>query len=195
MRKLVSVSLLALLFSISGPTMAAGENCAKPLANAIDAEFGDGAGDATRCLANKTGVKVVYQINQLCKSASDCSKPYALGNIKNARIDYTVTHKIPESEIDIVAIVHSAGWKMIVKDGQQLFDKTTNSYKTISNPYQAALEGLIANGVRVYFCQNTARKGNVNVKLDDMVPGVGFATSGVSALADLQASGYMLVQP
>jgi len=55
------------------------------------------------------------------------------------------------------------------------------------------MEGLIANGIKVVFCQNTARSKGVTT--DQLIPGVGDVTAGVSAIVDFQALGYRYVQP
>lgn len=157
----------------------------------IDAEFGAGAQAVTRCLRNqgeRRSLKVVYQVNQQCKD-SKCTAGYALGNINNAIKDYEITHGMTQGEnYEINAVVHGGGWTQIVQDGA-----TLDNGNMVQNPFQGAVEALLAKGVKIYFCQNTAR--SKGVKLHNMIPGVEFVTSGVTALADFQSIGYMLVQP
>lgn len=43
------------------------------------------------------------------------------------------------------------------------------------------------------FCLNTAN--SKGVKKADMIDGIGFVTSGVTAIPDLQEEGYRYVQP
>lgn len=156
--------------------MAADSTCSANVQDAIDLEFGAGAGAATRCLEEKREVRVVFQINAACKDTA-CTEPYAIGNIDNAITDYEVTHGISRNNIQIVAVVHSSGTPVILANGQ----------------FRAQVEAVMAKGVKIYYCQNTAR--SKKVKFADMIPGVEFVTSGVTAIADFQAQGYSYVQP
>ena len=151
----------------------------------LNDEFGPGTSDITRCL-KKTPVKVVYQINTSCQNEL-CSKPYALGNIQNAINDYQITHGLKLGrDFEIVAIAHSGGYRlMTANDAQEAFSE--------ENPFQEQVESLIAQGVRIYFCQNTSRsKGIVTANL---IPGIKYVTSGVTAITDFQLMGYAYMQP
>ena len=159
--------------------------CPSDVAIAIDSEFGPGSADVTRCLAKRHYVKVVYQINQLCKDSS-CSAAYAIGNIGNAVKDYENTHgMVPDQDYEIVAIVHSAGWKLVLDNVDPALGTT--------NPFRQTMVELLEKGVKVKFCQNTARSKGVT--LDKMIDGIEFVTSGVTAIADYQSRGYAFVQP
>jgi len=152
----------------------------------IDEKFGAGSMAVTRCLANTKHVKVLYQINTECKN-SNCDAPYAVGNIINHIKDFQVTHGMTAKDYDIQVVVHSSGWKLVL-DNNAMVKHAAN------NPFQADMEKLIAEpSVKVLFCQNTAAKKGV--MLANMLPGVGFTTSGVSAISDLQEEGYRYVQP
>ena len=147
----------------------------------IDDKFGPGAQAVTRCLGETRNAKVVYQINTLYKDASAAVKePYAIGNIGNHIKDFEMTHGMTSRNYEIVVVVHSAGWKMVLNDSR--------------NEFISKMEDLVNSpGVRVLFCQNTASKKGV--KLADMIDGIGFTTSGVSAISDLQVEGYRYIQP
>jgi len=152
----------------------------------VDDQFGEGSAAVTRCLANTKRVKVLYQINVECKSAA-CDGAYAIGNIKNHINDLEVTHGLTPKDYSIEVIIHSAGWKLVL-------DNNAAVKHAADNPFQAEVESLIAKpSVDVRFCQNTAH--SKNVKLANMIPGIGFVTSGVSAIADFQKEGYSYVQP
>ncbi len=143
----------------------------------FDEEFGPGSAAVTRCIKKREKVRVVFNVYQQCKNSS-CTKPFAIGNIKNAIKDYEITHGMEVGEdYKIVAVVYGPAWKLIVK----------------GNPFESAVKDLIAKGVKVEFCQNTAR--NNNIKLADMVEGVTFVTAGVTAIADYQQLGYAVVTP
>jgi len=152
----------------------------------IEEKFGPGTMALTRCLGKTSKVKALFQINQECKNAA-CDAAYAVGNINNQITDYVVTHGMDSDDYEIVVIVHSSGWKLIL-------DNNATDKHTANNPFQAAMEGLVTNpNVKVLFCQNTA--ASKGVVLANMLDGVGFVTAGVSAITDLQSSGYKYIQP
>jgi len=153
----------------------------------LDEEFGDGAADVTRCLKKTRKVKTVFNIHRDCRGATDktCTvndgtqtgKPYAVGNMRNALKDYEITHGMDRDDYELVGVVYGAGANLILK----------------GNRFEGAIAGLMADGVKFYFCQNTARaKG---IQLEDMIEGVEFVTAGVTALADLQSKGYSQITP
>jgi intracellular sulfur oxidation DsrE/DsrF family protein len=146
----------------------------------FDEKFGEGTSAVTRCLANTKKVKILFQMNTLCKNSA-CEAPYAIGNIKNAIKDYQMTHGMTPDDYEIAVVVHSAGWKLVIND-----DTT--------NPFKADMEWLVSQpSVKVLFCLNTANSKGVTKA--DMIEGVGFVTSGVTAIPDFQDEGYHYVQP
>jgi len=163
------------------------KNCPVGLVSglSLDDEFGPGTSEITRCI-QKTPVKVVYQINITCGDEA-CNKPYALGNIQNAINDYQITHGLMlGKDFEIIAVAYSGGYRlMTANNAQQAFGE--------ENPFQEQVESLIEQGVKIYFCQNTSRsKGIVTANL---IPGIKYVTSGVTALADFQLLGYAYMQP
>ena len=178
--KIYALSLLIFLtfgFSVSGIADEDDDKCPVGLVSGmtLEQEFGPGAAAVTRCIKKRERVKAVYNVYQQCKNSS-CSKPFALGNIKNAIKDYEITHGMKRGkDYKIVAVVYGPAWKLVVK----------------GNPFEATVLDLISKGVEIQFCQNTAR--NNNIKLVDMVDGVTFVTAGVTALADYQQLGYSIV--
>lgn len=163
-----------------------GRACPTLVQDAVEAEFGPGSAAVTRCLAKREDIKVLYQINQECKN-SKCDSAYAAGNIMNAYKGYVDTHGIDPKNFEIVAVVHSAGWKLV------LDNNSADPHPTATNPFQSQIQGLLDKGIKIYFCQNTAR--SKGVKLAHMIPGIEFVTSGVTAIADFQSIGYSYVQP
>ncbi|MFV2055357.1 MAG: DsrE family protein [Thiohalomonadales bacterium] len=151
----------------------------------LDDEFGAGAAEATRCIKKRKKIKVVYQVNKQCKNAA-CTKPYAIGNMTNAINDYEITSGIARGDYEIVAVVHSGGFSLVLNN-----DAANPHAK--SNPFQSKVEDLMAKGVQIYFCQNTAR--SKGVVLDQMIPGIKFVTAGVTAIADFQSIDFSYVQP
>jgi intracellular sulfur oxidation DsrE/DsrF family protein len=181
----------------------------------LNAEFGEGTTDITRCLSNQGKPKVVVQINKFCRDAvpnADCDvkRAYALGNIQNMINDYEGSHGIDNWEI--VAVVHSGGWGMVVQNDFSFTNIAGEGggdggvAKVLSNQFQDKVEGLIAQGVRFLFCQNTTRgmigKGNLPTinesaggATEALIDGVEYTTAGVTAIADFQKKGYSYVQP
>ena len=190
----------------------------------LNDEFGNGTTAITRCLSDQNKPKVVMQINVACRDSyvdgtavkndvGHCAsnRAYALGNIRNMIKDYEGSHGIDNWEI--VAVVHSGGWGMLVKDGYMFTNAPgegggTPGVKTLSNQFQGQVEDLIDQGVRFLFCQNTTRgminRGNLPTvnesasgggATEALIDGVEYTTAGVTAIADLQKRGYSYVQP
>jgi len=191
----------------------------------LNDEFGAGTTAITRCLSDQNKPKVVMQINLACRDSYvdgdvvkndvvHCAnnRAYALGNITNMIKDYEGSHGIDNWEI--VAVVHSGGWGMLVKDGYSFTNLpgegggTPDTKKTLSNQFQSQVEDLVKQGVRFLFCQNTTRgmigRGNLPTVAESaggggateaLIDGVEYTTAGVTAIADLQKQGYSYVQP
>lgn len=191
MKKIISIVLMMFVSSasaVAGDDFLHSENCvgSKWTDGAgnmitIDDKFGPGSQAVTRCLGQTKKAKVLYQINTYYKDPNAAVKePYAIGNINNHIVDFETTHGMTSDNYEIVVIVHSAGWKFVLNNA--------------TNEFQAKMTDLVSKpGVKVLFCQNTAHKKNI--KLADMIPGIGFTTAGVSAISDLQEEGYRYIQP
>ena len=196
----LGLAVIAVGVLFSGQGFAGNKDCPVGLLNdlTLDEEFGAGSGSATRCIEDRKSVKVVYQVNKPCKS-DKCAKPYAVGNMQNAIKDYEITAGIKRDDYEMVAIVHSGGWPLILDNNvpdapADVVQPAGGDYgHATENPFQKQVEDLIANGVKVYFCQNTAR--SKKVKYHQMIPGVEFVTAGVTAIADFQSQGFSYVQP
>ena len=192
----------------------------------LNDEFGNGTTAITRCLAKQNKPKIVMQINVACRDSyapadggklinsvgnCDSTRAYALGNMRNMIKDYEGSHGIGNWEI--VAVVHSGGWGMLVKDGYEFTNVDGQGggapgLKTLSNQFQSQVKDLMDQGVRFLFCQNTTRgmikRGNlptVNESADGggateaLIDRVEYVTAGVTAISDFQVLGYRYVQP
>ena len=189
----------------------------------LNDEFGNGTTAITRCLANQNKPKIVMQINVACRESystaagsavsntvGQCNRAYALGNMRNMIKDYEGSHGIGNWEI--VAVVHSGGWGMLVKDGYEFTNKPNQGGlagdKILHNQFEGEVEALIDQGVRFLFCQNTTRgmigRGNLPTvgesefgggATEALIDGVEYVTAGVTAIADFQELGYRYVQP
>ena len=92
-----------------------------------------------------------------------------------------MTHGMTADDYKIAVVVHSAGWKMVLNDGE-------------ANKFKSDMEWLVSQpSVKVLFCLNTA--SSKGVQKADMIEGIGFVTSGVTAIPDMQEEGYRYVQP
>lgn len=175
----------------------------------LNDEFGQGTGELTNCLERRSNVNVVMQVNQFCRDAvsnADCAsnRAYALGNMRNMIKDYEITHgMVAGKDYRIAAVVHSGGgWQMLKDEG------TNGSGNPVAgrNKFQGLVEGLIADGVEFYFCQNTTRgfikKGilpavgtTTGGATAELIDGVKYVTAGVTSIAEFQSRGYRYVQP
>ena len=170
-------------------------DCPSELTSSLDAVFGPGASDMTRCIQDRNNVKVLYHINQFTVP-DNSAKPYGLGNIQKAINDYTMNYGMTMGkDVDIAVVVHSGGGKLLVKD------IVLQSKGQGSNPFEGTVRNLLAQGVNIYLCQNTARslikKGVLTsgYATEELIEGVQFVTSGVTAIPDFQNRGYKYVQP
>jgi intracellular sulfur oxidation DsrE/DsrF family protein len=178
----------------------------------LNEEFGPDSQELTLCNKVRHNVKLLIQLNQYGTDAA----AYGLNNITNVIQDYEVTYGMrPGKDYEIVAIVHSGGGPLVVKDkggvtvpgGQPRCDGTCGS--TITNAHETEVQTLMNQGVKFLFCQNTTRgmqkAGKLpadatgalvtSVDADGVEHSVGYVTAGIAALADFQARGYQYVQP
>ncbi len=153
-------------------------------ANVLDNEFGPGTAAKTRPLVHRRNVRFLFQVNQLYKDPAQ-TQPFAVENILNTLADFG-NHNMAAPDYELVAIVHADGWPLILDNG------AADRHRT-NNPFQTGMEDLLQRDVQVLFCLNTARKKNV--RSSQVISGVMFVTSGVTAIADLQAEGYRYIQP
>lgn len=188
---------------------ASNNTCPVGLVNGLtlNDEFGPGSDMLTSCLERRHNAKVVMQINRFCRDSvpnSQCTRPYALGNIRNMIKDYEITHGMEAGkDYEIVAVVHSGGGGLVLKDSGIDGNGSPVSGR---NQFEAAMRGLIADGVRFYFCQNTTRgfiSGDILPDASEsaagatgeLIEGVEYTTAGVTAIAEFQSRGYRYVQP
>ena len=177
----------------------------------MDDEFGPGTQALTKCLKKRHNVKMVVQINQFCTNTANCAgSPYGLGNIRNMLDDYEVTHGMkPGKDYEMVVVLHSPGGRMALKDVGFNADGVEVSGR---NPFEGTIRGLMARGVKFYFCQNTTRAflnqtgasitslpkylGPTGLSAtDQMIEGIEYTTAGLTSIADFQARGYQYIQP
>lgn len=200
---------------VTGLASAAGHNNECPVgvlpnspgdpSTTLNMEFGDGTSDLTRCISRRNNVKLLIQINQYCGNSA-CTRAYALHNIYNVIADYETTYGMrPGKDYEIVAVVHSGGGPLVIKNG------TTGDggVHVVTNAFEDDVKDLMNKGVKFYFCMNTTRgmqksgflpadaTSALVTSMDNngVMHSVGYVTAGITALADFQQRGYEYVQP
>jgi intracellular sulfur oxidation DsrE/DsrF family protein len=163
----------------------------------LNEEFGPGSQELTECNKVRHNVKLLIQLNQYTSG----SGAYGLHNITNVINDYEITYGMrPGKDYEIVAVVHSGGGPLVLQNGIGFYGMTDGLYHETVNAYEGQVRTLIDQGVKFLFCQNTTRGFQAANKLpadatSALIPGVGYVTAGIAAIADLQAQGYQYVQP
>jgi intracellular sulfur oxidation DsrE/DsrF family protein len=163
----------------------------------LDQEFGPGASELTHCVRKRHHLKVAVEINRKCRGtmnadrSCDRSGPDALGNMENMIKDYEITTGMKRGrDYHMIAIVHGSGGFLLLRGGE----------------YQSRIEHLMGEGVKFYFCQNTARgfiRGGLlpdfsttgRSATDQLIDGVEYVTAGFTAIADRQQHGWSVVTP
>ena len=130
------------------------------------------AGCAGTALKDPVGPdKVVYHLNSGLEQASD-----GLRNIRN--------HLEVNPKAQIVVVAHALGVDYLMKGA-----KDRNG-----NPYDAAVEQLVNEGVRFDVCEITLR--NRKLSRDQFIPEALFVPSGVAEITRLQQrEGYAYLRP
>lgn len=163
----------------------------------LDQEFGPGASAITHCVKKRHHLKVLVEINRKCRGTMgpgrvcDSRGPDALGNMENMIKDYEITSGMkPGRDYRMIAVVHGSGGFLLLKD----------------NEYQDTVQHLMDEGVKFYFCQNTAR-GFIHAGIlpdygstgdsatAHLIDGVEYVTAGFTAIADHEQLGWSVVTP
>ncbi len=98
-------------------------------------------------------------------------------------INMLAANGVPISRIHPVLVVHGPGIGDILND--QTYATT---YPGKTNPNAALVRELMANGVSVYVCGQTAAL--YDAKKDNLIPGVKMTLSAMTTIAALQRQGY-----
>ena len=114
--------------------------------------------------------KVVYHFDDAATQALK-----GLRNIKN--------HLDVDPGAKITAVAHANGVDFLMKDA-----KDRNG-----NPYEVAVQELVARGVKFEVCEITLR--NRGLKKDQFIEEAGFTPSGVVRVAKLQREGAAYIKP
>lgn len=95
-------------------------------------------------------------------------------------------HGIANERVHAAAVVHGSGWMALLSDsayGARFAGK--------ANPSRPMVEELLANGVQLVLCGQTAGMRGVDRK--ELLPGVMLGVSAMTALTVYQAQGYQFI--
>lgn len=92
---------------------------------------------------------------------------------------------IPKERLHAAAVVHGTGWMSLLSDSA-----FGARYGGKANPSKRLVEELIANGVPLVLCGQTAAFRGV--RREELLPGVQLGLSAMTALNVFQAQGYQI---
>jgi intracellular sulfur oxidation DsrE/DsrF family protein len=92
-------------------------------------------------------------------------------------------HGIPKERLHAAAVVHGSGWMALLSDSA-----FGARFGGRANPSRRMVEELLANGVQLVLCGQTA--GFRGVNREELLPGIRVAISAMTALNVFQAQGY-----
>ena len=161
----------------------------------LDQEFWPGASLITHCVQKRHDVRVLFQIDRFCwdptMSNAACTGAYALGNMKNVIDDYEITSGMVRGrDYKMIAVVYGSGGLMLRK----------------GNKFESKVKALMAEGVKFYFCQNTARafikagllpnfSTSGQPAASGLIDGVEYIIGGVTSVLDHEALGWSVIAP
>jgi intracellular sulfur oxidation DsrE/DsrF family protein len=122
--------------------------------------------------------KAVYVIDQ----ADTSSASQQLSTIARF-LNLHVRHGIPKERLHAAAVVHGSGWMSLLSDSAH-----AARFPGKVNPSRRLVEELLANGVQLVLCGQTA--GFRGVRKEELLPGVQLGISAMTALNVFQAQGY-----
>jgi intracellular sulfur oxidation DsrE/DsrF family protein len=92
-------------------------------------------------------------------------------------------HGVPDDHVLAAAVVHGGGFPALLND-----EAHAARYDGAPNPTRALVEDLLANGVEIVLCGQTA--GGRQLQDGELIPGVKVALSAMTALNYFQTQGY-----
>lgn len=163
-------------------------SCPQSALASLDDEFGAGTAAQTVCLQHRTDVKCVVNVSSA--TVNDKGASQQIVNVKNMVDSYSNFYgmRIDEDYV-VVVVAHGAGGRWLLNDAA--YNRTYAA--TTGNPSRAAVEALVAKGIRFFICQNTMR--GAGLKTADIIEGVRQTPAGVTAVVDFAKSGYIALTP
>lgn len=126
--------------------------------------------------------RAVFEINA---GDSDGTQANAQINTIARFLNLHARHGVPDAQVHAAAVIHGGGWTALLTDeayGARFGGKT--------NPTRTLVQELLANGVQLVLCGQTA--GSRGVAREELLPGVQFSLSAMTALNVFQSQGYHL---
>lgn len=173
--------------------------CSDAAQVSMDASFGPAAdftpaSALTECIQKTRKLKIVVAWNE---DALNGKKKYGqqVVNVENMVSLYSETFELKPSDFEIVIMAYQAGAKwLLTNDGYDAHHGTADpSDPKVSNPSLGAVQGLLAQGVKIFACQNTM-KGN-GYLTNELIPGVQMVPGGVTGFLDYEFRGYKGITP
>ena len=121
-------------------------------------------------LAASAQDKVVYHISD--------AQTQALAGLRNVK-----NHLDTDPKAQITVVTHAQGVDFLMQDAT---DRN-------GNPYEVAVQLLVARGVKFEVCEITLK--NRGLKKEQFIQEAAFVPSGVVRLAQLQHQGYAYIKP
>jgi intracellular sulfur oxidation DsrE/DsrF family protein len=123
--------------------------------------------------------RVVWEINE-----GSTDDPVNMQMTTIARfLNLHARHGVADDRVHAAAVVHGSGFMALLDD-----DAYAERYDGATNPSRALVEELLANGVEIVLCGQTA--GARQIDRDELIPGVQVAWSAMTALNVFQTRGY-----
>lgn len=162
--------------------------CPSVAAKAIDQNFGAGTAANTTCLGERDDIAIVSALSNSTAAKSGAAQQ--LVNVNNMVSDYNSYYSMDSNDYKIIVVGYGAGARWLLTDAAYIAKVDSTATK---NPSRALIDSLIAQGVKLYMCQNTM-KANGYVP-DDILANVGMVPAGVTSIIDFQMRGYTYINP
>lgn len=125
--------------------------------------------------------RAVFEINE-----GSTEDPINMQFLTIARfLNLHARHGVADERVHAAAVVHGSGFMALLRD-----EAYGTRYDGAANPSRELVEELLANGVQVVLCGQTA--GARQIARDELIPGVQVAWSAMTALNVFQTQGYTL---
>ena len=140
-------------------------------------------------LVNRTGIKVVIQVNSKGTLPTGVSKQVLAA--KMLYNEYSALNMKSGKDYQIVMVFRAGGSQFLLNDGA--YDSKVKQPHPKGNPNAAILRTLYKAGVKMYECHVAMKmKG---YKPQDLLPFSRIVVSGIGAVVDFEKSGYALMTP
>ena len=140
-------------------------------------------------IVNRTGIKVVIQVNSKATLPSGVSKQVLAA--KMLYNEYKSLNMKNGKDYQIVMVFRAGGSQFLLND--RAYDSKVKQPHPKGNPSSAVLRGLHKAGVKMYECHVAMKmKG---YKPQDLLPFSRMVVSGMGAVIDFEKSGYALITP